>query len=152
VQGLRTDWRASPTGFPFKVVQIEGTLSDPEVARARQQVCDLGVLRTPYKRPEGVVDYRCPSEPIRVYIGRKGGRAATTDGRRRICNALMAAAGSPQRRPRGKVEPAIVASGTDFGTVEVLDLRLRPEEEDFYPAAVVIDYLRGAPAVGTARA
>ena len=148
---VRTDWRASPTGFPFKIVQISGTLSDPEVAEARQQVCDLGVLRTPYKRPDGVVDYRCPSEPIRVYVGRKGGRAATADGRRCICNALMAAAGYPQQRPRGKVEPAIVTSGTDFGTVEVLQRRLRPEE-DFYPAAAVIDYLRGAPAVGTARA
>ena len=61
---VRSDWRASPTGFPFRVIQLEGTVSDPEVAAARKAVCDLGALRTPYKKANGDIDYRCPAEPL----------------------------------------------------------------------------------------
>lgn len=32
----------SPTGFPFKVVQLAGTLSDDDVYTARSRTCDLG--------------------------------------------------------------------------------------------------------------
>ena len=31
---VRTDWRVSPTGFPFKVLDVAGTLSDPDVIAA----------------------------------------------------------------------------------------------------------------------
>src|SRR5579863_28941 len=41
---VATDPSASPTGFPFKVVQLEGTLSEMEVYLARPRVCDLGYL------------------------------------------------------------------------------------------------------------
>ena len=44
--GVRTDWRASPTGYPFKVVQAPGTLSDAAVVAGRPRVCDLGALRS----------------------------------------------------------------------------------------------------------
>ena len=40
-----TDPLASPTGFPFKVVQIDGTLSQDEIYAARERRCDLGYLR-----------------------------------------------------------------------------------------------------------
>ena len=40
-----TDPLASPTGFPFKVVDLPGSLSDPEAYAARTRVCDLGYLR-----------------------------------------------------------------------------------------------------------
>jgi NAD(P)H-dependent flavin oxidoreductase YrpB (nitropropane dioxygenase family) len=137
-----TDWRASPTGFPFKVVQCGGSLSDPEVVAQRRSLCDLGVLRTPYKTASGTIDYRCPAEPARVYLGRKGGRAANTEGRRCICNALLAAADLPQRRPHGYLEPPIVTSGNDFTAVEALHRR-RPPGAEFYSAKDVVDYLRG---------
>ena len=32
---VRTDWRVSPTGFPFKVLDVAGTLSDPDVLPRR---------------------------------------------------------------------------------------------------------------------
>ena len=36
-----TDPQASPTGFPFKIAQLEGTLSEPEANLARPRICDL---------------------------------------------------------------------------------------------------------------
>ena len=39
---------ASPTGFPFKVAQLEGTSSAFNIYQERKRVCDLGYLREPY--------------------------------------------------------------------------------------------------------
>jgi NAD(P)H-dependent flavin oxidoreductase YrpB (nitropropane dioxygenase family) len=139
---VRTDWRASPTGFPFKVVQAPGTLSDPEVAERRKLVCDLSYLRVPYKKGDGEVDYRCPAEPVAVYTGRKGGRVENTEGRKCLCNGLLATAGLPQRRPKGVLEPAVITSGDDFSTVSVLMEHVR-SDQDFYTAQDVLDHLEG---------
>ncbi len=136
-----SDWRASPTGFPFKVVQLEGTVSDPEVAAARQAVCDLGALRVPYKKKDGGIDYRCPAEPLGVYTGRKGGRPENAEGRRCLCNALLSAAGLPQHRPSGAVEPAIITSGDDFTAVRELQESLLPGQAH-YSARAVVEHLR----------
>ena len=35
----------SPTGFPFKVVQLNDTLADEAVYAARPRVCDIGLLQ-----------------------------------------------------------------------------------------------------------
>src|SRR5690606_21684150 len=43
-----TDPLASPTGFPFKVLELEGTLSDEKAYESRERICDLGYLRTLY--------------------------------------------------------------------------------------------------------
>ncbi|MFN8194538.1 MAG: nitronate monooxygenase [Nocardioidaceae bacterium] len=117
---VRADWRVSPTGFPFRVLSLPGTLSDPTVDAARRRVCDLGVLRSPYRTDDGGIDYRCPAEPVDHYVRRKGGREANTEGRTCLCNALLASAGLPQSRPHGYVEPALVTAGTDFSPVERL--------------------------------
>jgi NAD(P)H-dependent flavin oxidoreductase YrpB (nitropropane dioxygenase family) len=138
---VRTDWRASPTGFPFKVVELEGTLADEAVYDDRRRVCDLGVLRVPYKTPEGNVGYRCPAEPVRAYSGVKGGREANVDARVCLCNGLLATAGFAQRRPSGYVEPPIVTGGTDYRAVSAMLARTPPG--DFYRAAEVIEYLAG---------
>jgi NAD(P)H-dependent flavin oxidoreductase YrpB (nitropropane dioxygenase family) len=137
---VRSDWRASPTGFPFRVVELPGTLSDPAVAGARRAVCDLGALRTPFKRPDGEVDYRCPAEPAAMYA-RKGGRAQNAEGRLCLCNGLMAAAGMAQHRPGGAVEPPLVTSGEDFTTVIALAGAM-PDGPRPYPAAAVVAHLR----------
>ena len=138
------DWRVSPTGFPFKVVQAAGTLSDDEVFAQRQPVCDLGALRTPYRKPDGSIGYRCPAEPTRVYIEHKGGRAANAEGRRCVCNALIATADLPQRRPNGTVEPPLITAGNDFTAVAALIAEL-PAGQEFYPARAVIDHLHSVP-------
>lgn len=135
-----TDPAASPTGFPFKVAELAGTLSESEIFAARERVCDLGFLRQPYRQPDGSIGYRCAAEPVDDYV-RKGGNLADTVGRKCLCNGLMATAGFGQMRA-GVPEPAIVTAGN-----EVTDLaRLLPPGADRYAAADVINYLQGAPA------
>lgn len=110
---VRTGVRSSPTGFPFKVAQLEGTLADPEVYAARERLCDLGYLRAPYLTPAGRVGYRCPGEPVDAYL-RKGGDLADTEGRACLCNALTADVGLGQTRPDGYREPDLITLGGDL--------------------------------------
>ncbi len=140
-----TDGRASPTGFPFKVVQLEGSLSDAVVYAARPRVCDLGALRVPYGRDDGSIGYRCPAEPVRAYSQTKGGRVQNTDGRKCLCNALLATAGLAQQRADGYVEPALVTAGEDFTAAADLLHRLRAGQE-LYTAADVVYHLQAAQA------
>ena len=140
VARTRSDWRVSPTGFPFRVVELDGTLSDPAVHVARTPVCDLGMLRSAYLGSDGKVGYRCPAEPASAYVERKGGREATMAGRVCLCNALLAAAGMPQRRRNGYVEPALVTAGSDLAGVAEL-LRGAPAGENSYRAADAVRHL-----------
>lgn len=119
---VRTDVRASPTGFPFKVAQLPGTLSQDETYDARTRLCDLGYLRTPYLTESGSVGYRCPAEPAHMYR-RKGGDVADTQGRACLCNALTADAGLGQTRRDGFVEPGLVTLGEDLTGAEQLARR-----------------------------
>ncbi|MDI1337334.1 MAG: nitronate monooxygenase [Lacunisphaera sp.] len=132
-----TDPAASPTGFPFKVLQMRATLSEPEVYAARTRVCDLGGLREVYRKEDGSVGYRCPAEPVEAYV-RKGGNAADTTGRKCLCNGLAATVGFGQRRDGAPEQPLVTAGD------EVVDLaRLVPAGAESYRAEDVIRYLRG---------
>lgn len=109
---VHTDPVASPTGFPFKVARLPGTLSDAERYALRPRLCDLGHLRVPYARPNGAVGYRCPGEPVHTYL-RKGGDAADTADRVCLCNALLADVGLGQtRRHSGYTEDPLVTLGS----------------------------------------
>ncbi|MBC9716934.1 nitronate monooxygenase [Streptomyces sp. TRM66268-LWL] len=110
---VRNDVAASPTGFPFKVADLPGTLSEPAVREARRRVCDLGYLRTPYRTPKGALGYRCPAEPGAAYA-RKGGDTALAEGKVCLCNGLLATVGLAQRRPGGAVEAPVVTLGQDL--------------------------------------
>lgn len=110
---VRTDPRTSPTGFPFKVASVPGTLSEPGVYQARPRLCDLGYLRTPFQDDEGRVGYRCAAEPVHLYVG-KGGDVADTVGRKCLCNALTADIGLGQTRHDGYAEPPLVTLGADL--------------------------------------
>jgi len=139
-----TDPLASPTGFPFKVVELPGTVADPAVFAAREKICDLGYLRELYRKSDGQVGYRCPGEPLDDYL-RKGGHAAETAGRKCLCNGLAATVGLGQCRD-GAAEPALVTAGNELSDLARL---LRPGEDSF-TAADVVQYLRSALAVPTA--
>src|SRR5690606_1292803 len=65
---VKTDPRASPTGFPFKVVNLAGTNALQDEYARRERVCDLGYLRTAYRRPDGRLDYRCAAEPVDTFV------------------------------------------------------------------------------------
>lgn len=132
-----TDPVASPTGFPFKVMQLAGTLSEADCYASRERICDLGYLRQPYRKSDGGIGYRCAGEPVEDYV-RKGGNAGDTAGRKCLCNGLAAAAGLPQVRADG-LEPPIVTAGNDVADVA----RLIPAGAEHYSAADVVTYLRG---------
>jgi NAD(P)H-dependent flavin oxidoreductase YrpB (nitropropane dioxygenase family) len=136
---VRTDALASPTGFPFKVAQLAGTLSDPSVYERRRRVCDLSYLRTPYVGPDGAIGYRCPAEPADAYV-RKGGDRSETVGRVCLCNALTATVGLGQYRRGGTAEPPVVTLGADLDGAREL-LRRHPEG---WGANDVIAYLTGS--------
>jgi nitronate monooxygenase len=111
-----TDPIASPTGFPFKVVQLPGTLSSEAEYLARTRICDLGYLREPYRRDDGSTGYRCASEPVANYVA-KGGVEENAQGRKCLCNALMADIGLAQTRSGGLIEKTLVTSGDDVADV-----------------------------------
>uniref|UniRef100_UPI00278C46C9 nitronate monooxygenase n=1 Tax=Streptomyces sp. KL118A TaxID=3045153 RepID=UPI00278C46C9 len=134
---VRNDPMASPTGFPFKVAELAGTLSDPAVRTARRDVCDLGYLRVPYRTAKGAIGYRCPAEPAAAYR-RKGGSATDTEGRLCLCNGLLATVGLGQRRPSGRDEPPVVTLGQDLGFLTELSPDGGP-----YRAVEVVEWLTG---------
>jgi len=127
---------ASPTGFPFKVVDLPGTASDPAVYAERERICDIGYLRTLYRNDNGKVAYRCPAEPVEQYV-RKGGKPEDTEGRVCLCNQLGAAAGLGQIRKDGKVEAPIVTSGDALPDI----LKFIPQDANHYSAGDVIERL-----------
>ena len=134
---VRSDLRASPTGFPFKLAETPGTLADGDVAADRRRVCDLGYLRAPYRAPDGRIGYRCPAEPVTDYL-RKGGQADDTEGRLCLCNGLLGTIGLGQRRRDIALEPAVVTIGQDLSFLHVLT-----KTGSGYTAADVVDYLLG---------
>jgi nitronate monooxygenase len=111
-----TDPSASPTGFPFKTAQLEGTLSEREVYQTRPRICDLGYLREAYRTAAGTIEYRCAAEPVSVYLA-KGGQEAETVGRKCLCNALLANIGQPQLRGSEYIEKGLVTSGEALGEI-----------------------------------
>lgn len=127
-----TDPRASPTGYPFKVV---GWAGDDPAKDVRERKCDLGYLRVAFRRDDGRVDYRCAAEPVADYV-RKGGSEADTIGRRCLCNALTANIGQAQTRAGSVDEPPLVTSGDDLTSIGTF-----LAGRDSYTADDVIDYL-----------
>ena len=107
-----TDPRASPTGFPYKVVRLEGTLSDAAIYAQRRRVCSKGYLRQAYRLPDGGLGWRCPAEPEADYV-RKGGCLDDTHGRKCLCNAFPADIGLGQLVGEGGSEIPLVTSGLD---------------------------------------
>jgi nitronate monooxygenase len=138
-----TDPLASPTGFPFKVAQIEGTSSALNIYQERKRVCDLGYLREPYAAPNDKIGYRCSAEPVANYLA-KGGKIEDTVGRKCLCNALMANIGHAQTRKDDVVEPALVTVGDDLNSIAQF---LAPGRDSYTAADVVKSLLRLAPAV-----
>ena len=131
-----TDGRASSTGFPFKVLDADGTLAEEQVYEQRARVCDLGYLREPYLDENGRLLGRCPAEPVATYESR-GGDREETEGRACLCNALMANVGLGQQRGDTE-EPALFTGGDALE-----DLPLGSAEAPHYDADDVIAYLYG---------
>jgi len=132
-----TDPKASPTGFPFKVLSLKGSLSEEKEYQKRIRVCDLGYLRHMYKKPDGSVGYRCPAEPEKVYI-QKGGKPKDTRNRKCLCNALLSNIGLSQpRENKDDMEKILVTVGDNISSI----VNFITSENDTYTAEDVLKYL-----------
>ena len=133
-----TDPLASPSGFPFKVVNRADTLSVESVYQSRPRKCDLGYLRTAYKQENGNIGLRCSAEPIEAYL-KKGGKIEETVGRKCLCNGLFAAVDQGQSQESGYLEKEIMTAGDDLTNLKRLF-----NGRSSYSAVEVIQYLRSA--------
>ncbi|MDR3745993.1 MAG: nitronate monooxygenase [Acidobacteriaceae bacterium] len=131
-----TDPLASPTGFPFKVAQLEGTCSDAAVFAARPRICDLGFLREPYRTPEGKIGYRCASEPVSLFVS-KGGKPEDAVGRKCVCNGLLANIGYQQVRNGKHEEYGLITAGDDIDCIA----QFLPQDRTEYSVADVLSHL-----------
>ncbi len=134
---------ASPTGFPFQVLTVPDSLSEKEVYDNRCRVCDLGYLREAYEKENGSLGWRCRSEPLDIFV-KKGGNIEETEGRKCLCNSLMANIGMGQlRKPEDKNEAGmieelpLVTCGDDISTVSLLASVEKPS----YTATEVLDFM-----------
>jgi NAD(P)H-dependent flavin oxidoreductase YrpB (nitropropane dioxygenase family) len=134
-----TDPLASPTSYPFKVASLPGTLSDSTVYAERPRLCDLGYLREPYETEDGGIGYRCPGEPVPLYL-HKGGKIEDTVGRKCLCNSLTANVDLGQTRRDGYVEQPLLTLGTDLGGAQEL-LERHPSG---WTAAEAVSWLLGS--------
>jgi nitronate monooxygenase len=146
IKGLRAGWvrvftdpKASPTGFPFKVVTIPGTNSQESDYLSRKRICDLGYLRSLYRRKDGTTGSRCASEPENTYL-QKLGEKSETEGRKCLCNGLLANIGLSQTRPDGSTEKPLVTSGDDIPKI----LNFLKGGKESYSAQEVVEYLVGS--------
>jgi len=130
---VRTDPRASPTGYPFKVVHSHEGAEFP----SRERICDLGYLRTAYARAANQIGFRCPAEPVADYV-KKGGTIEDTVGRQCMCNGLVSAVGMPQLRDDGTTEPPLITSGN-----ALLNIGQFLGNRTHYTAQDVLRYLLG---------
>lgn len=125
----------SPSGFPFQVVQMEGSLSDPAIYERRKRDCSLGYLVEAYRTKRGRIGFRCPAEPVAAYL-RKGGDVEATAGRVCLCNGLAAAAKDGQRSD--KPDEAFIAT---LGQEGCFIHELMPDADSSYSAEDVINFI-----------
>lgn len=141
-----TDPASSPTGYPFKVLSLPGTVSEPEIYATRPRICDLGYLRRPYRKFDGTLGYRCPGEPEDRFLA-KGGTRAETVGRKCLCNGLTATIGMGQFQSMDYAEPALVTAGDEIRNL----CGLLPTGRDSYSATDVLGYLLGGSPLESSR-
>jgi len=130
---IRTDMLISPTGFPFKVAILDGTLSENDVYGSRDRICNQGALVSLYEREDGGIGYRCPAEPIDQF-SRKGGDKTETFGRGCLCNGLGVTGNVGNYK-----EPAIVTLGDDISFLQFL----MKDANSSYAALEATKYLLG---------
>lgn len=135
----------SPTGFAFKVVQLTGTLADDAVFERRQRVCDIGLLQqvgvsAPDEHGQRSLFQRCAAGPVEGYLGKRG-LTRNTEGRRCLCNGLLACVGLGQiKQHDGEAyeEPAIITLGDHLDGVRRLS---RHGQARYWARDVVADIL-----------
>jgi len=126
-----TDFEASPTGYPFKRIDLPGVTK----VEARQ-VCDLGYLRHVYEKEDGSIGYRCPAS-IKKYYFRRGGSPDGVEGKRCLCNGLLSTVGLGQTR-EGNVFAPLITCGDDLTFLR----EICEQYGKHYSAQDVVNYLK----------
>lgn len=132
---VETDFEASPTGYPFKLVLDSARPAERDEQRGRERVCDLGYLRQPYLDERGKLGFRCPGEPVETYV-KKGGAVEATKNKLCLCNGLLATVGLGQRRAPVAELPILTAGE---GLAEILTFL--PAGKSSYSAREVMNQL-----------
>ncbi len=132
----------SPTGFPFKVAQLSGTLSDEDVYAARRRVCDLGFLQQRgLSKPDADGNrrlfQRCPAAPLDDFVNKRG-LPMNAEGKRCLCNGLLAGVGLGQVNAQSGEELAIVTLGNHLDGIRRLS---RQGQSPYWAKDVVEDIL-----------
>jgi nitronate monooxygenase len=137
----------SPTGFPFKVAQLNRTLTDEDVYIARRRYCDLGLLKQiGLSKPddEGMrhLFQRCSAGPVEEFISKRG-LLHNSERKRCLCNGLLASAGLGQvgtQTGELQEEPAIVTLGNNLGGIR----KLSRHGQIVYRSKNVVDDILGS--------
>ncbi|HYQ03059.1 MAG TPA: nitronate monooxygenase [Polyangiaceae bacterium] len=132
---VETDFEASPTGYPFKLLLDAQHPGEREQLRARERICDLGYLRQAFVDERGQLAFRCPGEPVDTYL-KKGGTIEATKNKLCLCNGLLATVGLGQRRTPEDELPMLTV-GEGFREV----LAYLPANGDSYSARDVMTRL-----------
>lgn len=132
---ILTDFQASPTGYPFKLIDLDNALTSVDGCKTRRRVCDLSYLQQFVCDGDSGILYRCPGEPVESYL-KKGGVQEDTEGKMCLCNGLLATVGLGQVRGKGRELP-IITAGEDFSAVMEIVKHLKRE----YSAKDVIDFI-----------
>ncbi len=110
----------SPTGYPFKVVDLAGTLAEESVYESRRRVCDLGLLQQrglsqPDEDGSRKLFQRCMAEPLEAYVNKRG-LPRNAENKRCLCNGLLSTVGlgQIQNHTSTEEEPAIVTLGNNL--------------------------------------
>ena len=141
---VKTDPLASPTGFPFKVLELAGSMSQEDVYQQRRRVCDLGYLRHAYKAADGTIGWRCGSEPVEPTCAR--GRHPGHAGPQVHLQRPGLNIGLAQVRRQDGPEKPLVTSGDEVREVARF---LPTPDADGYSAEDVVAYLLSAVETGT---
>lgn len=132
-----TDPSVSPTGFPFKVLRLSGTLSENEEYEKRTRICNLGYLRQIFKKDDGQIGYRCPAEPEKQFV-EKGGDIDKTRCCKCLCNALISNIGFASKYKNGYLEAPLVTVGDCFNSIRAF---LKSNLDETYSALDVLTKL-----------
>jgi nitronate monooxygenase len=131
-----TDPRISPSGYPFKIYQIDETIASKEIYEERERKCNLGYLVELYEKENGKIGTRCPAERVDSFII-KGGDENDAIGRGCLCNGLLANIGLGTFG-----EFPIVTAGSNLSSVRAIVKEKDIEEKGFvYTAEDAVNYL-----------
>jgi nitronate monooxygenase len=135
----------SPTGFPFKVAQLAGTLADESVYEDRMRVCDIGLLQQrglskPAEDGSRRLFMRCSAAPVNGFVSKRG-LEFNTEERRCLCNGLLSTVGLGQivkKNGGTEEEPAIVTLGNNLDGIRRLS---RNGQAQYWAKDVIADIL-----------